>query len=248
MGVAAAGDLVRLFAQSAGTLVLVGQGTADASNHWSITTAALANGNYVVSVTASGNGLPDQSLTIGSLVIDTVSPVITNVVLRPGKGQLWITFQDDHTGMYQPSLLSAANYHVSRFLSPFVPRNVKVTRVRTIAPVNPQSPQTVVLTLNHGRPITHARFRVTVSGSGITDRARNYLDGAFSGRFPTGNGHPPSNFDGRIDFNGHRVVPVRPLHPVAAKTFHANDLKHRLPGGPLIRSPVRDSQRIQITP
>ena len=48
----------------------------------------LANGNYVVSVTASGNDAPDQSVTIGSLVIDTVSPVITNVVLRPGEGQL----------------------------------------------------------------------------------------------------------------------------------------------------------------
>src|SRR5262249_37017838 len=61
-------------------------------------------------------------------------------------------------------------------------------------PARPTDPQTVVMTINGGLRILHARYLQVVFAGGIRDVAGNALDGSFFGRFPTGSGQPGSNF------------------------------------------------------
>ncbi|MEJ7639944.1 MAG: Ig-like domain-containing protein, partial [Singulisphaera sp.] len=86
-GITDAGETVRLFAQRTDEAapVLVGQAVADANNVWSITTSALADGQYAITATTT-DALGDTSTprpiltteTVGPLVIDTVAPRVVD--------------------------------------------------------------------------------------------------------------------------------------------------------------------------
>ena len=78
---------------------------------------ALANGSYTVIAQAvdqsGGTNAQTQLLpsgTTGPLIIDTVGPTVTNVVFARLSGSVYVTFQDNLSGLAMSTLVNGANY------------------------------------------------------------------------------------------------------------------------------------------
>src|SRR5262249_23184845 len=149
-------------------------------------------------------GMTQATASLGTVVIDTVGPRITNLVFDRGSGRMLVTFQDNLSGLDQHQLRDGANYHlVGRPLSRKipVPHVILVTSISVSTATTPTDPQTSTVIFNNGRVLPGGRYLITVnSGSidahrnGIEDVAGNAMDGEFYGTFPTGNGRPGGNF------------------------------------------------------
>jgi PKD repeat protein len=232
-------SIIRLFASPAagGNAVLLGQTAADAGGAWQITSSLLADGSYIVFATAldpSGHNPTETTILPAAhpLVVDTVGPTVTGVVIDRARGQVAITFQDDRSGLDQAALRNPVSYIVT------TPRSaasgaLRVTRVTLLGAASPTAPVKAVLTLSGGRPLPSATYTVTVrSARGtlrIRDLAGNALDGEFAGTFPSGDGTPGGNFVARLDSVSHRVLAAAPARVLAAAAMRPG-LKGHLAG------------------
>jgi len=163
-------------------------GFAKADGSWSLTSNKLPDDSYQISfqsVDGGGGGAsPVVPLTSAAkpLVIATAGPVITSVVYSTGARQIAINFEDA-VGLDPTTLSNSAFYSVTG-------NGVSIASI-TATPMGTNA--TVVLKLRGGRRLPR-NVRLTVIAGGIADVAGSALDGAFLGVFPTGNGHPGSNF------------------------------------------------------
>ncbi len=244
-GTTGAGLSVILYAQlvsAPGVLKQVGSTTADAAGNYSVTSSALADGTYAFSVTAyRANGLSTGTVNAGNLLIDTVAPVITGAVLIPKTGQIYLTYQDNSSGMNLASLANVANYSFTRPTSS-TPRAYAITAATLVPPASSTNgPVTVVLTVANGHRILHGRYLLAALSGGITDVAGNALDGAYTSTFPTGDGVQGSAFNALFLNNGFkqntavptdRFVPVLTRSVVSAKVHVATAKPH----GPLVHT------------
>ena len=153
-GTTSPGFTVWLYAQQgAGPVIAVGQATADAAGDYSVTSAPLPDGLYTFSVTAyRADGSSTGSINAGSLLIDTVPPVITDVFMNPKSGQIYITFVDAGSGMNLGSLANRANYSFTKRDS-LTPAAYRISSVTVEPPVpTAAGPVTVVLKVAHRGP------------------------------------------------------------------------------------------------
>ena len=128
-GTAPAGLEVRLMAQRDGqaTPVAVGMTRADSAGHFAVTSVQLADGFYHFFAEAFGrDGRSTGRVAVGDLLIDTVAPRITGARLGPQAGQIVVSYHDDASGLEASSVLTAANYAVSRL--PLRPRRSIMAR------------------------------------------------------------------------------------------------------------------------
>jgi hypothetical protein len=210
---------IQLFAAPAGTTsyAFVGQGTTGAGGAWSITSSLLADGKYTIlarEIDGSGNVIATDTILPnagqGPLVIDTVGPRVTGVVLDRLHGQVDITFSDNLSGLDFAELDNSANYLFGRRGAPVTAYQVTgISALSTAA--DPES--AVILTINGGKPLRGGVYNFTIfSGSGATgvrDVAGNALDGEFYGTFPSGDGRPGGNFVAVIDTVHHLIFPPK---------------------------------------
>jgi hypothetical protein len=224
--------------------VQVGVTTADSNGNYTVTSSTLADGSYVFSVTALGpNGKSSGPVTAGSLLIDTVSPVVTSVIMIPKTGQIYVTYQDNASGMDLATLTNTLNYSFTR--PSYHPRGYKITGAKLIPPMSSGSaPVTVALKVANGQRIEHGKYLFSILSGGILDVAGNELEGAYNGTFPSGDGVAGSRFNAQFLNHGFKPnVPVATgeFVPVISKTpksveaarAHAHTAK---PGGPLAHS------------
>lgn len=216
---------VSLYAQAAGgPAILMGQAVSTATGAWSITSTPLAQGVYSVYATvvdqfgatrATAQLLPNSQQ--GPLTIETSNPEITGVSLDRAKGQISITYSGGPGGLNQASLISGANYRMSKrnaYLAPNL-----VSQIWTTAPATPTGSQTVTLQLNHGRPLPNGYYYLTVDSGGIQDAAGNPLNGLFTGALPTGASQAGGNFLGQFVLSPRKTEGPLPV-TVAADPLH----------------------------
>ncbi len=228
---------VYLYGRPAGTNQVpgvIGQTVADSSGNYSITSIPLANGQYEFFVQAfRPDGRSTGLVNAGLLTIDTASPVVTNAILNPQTGQIEVTFQDERSGMAQPTLTNLNNYtFVKQYTG--APRAFAITNAQPLPITGPTVPQTVVLDSSAGRPIQHGRYLFAVLASGVTDVAGNALDGEFNGSFPTGNNVPGGDFNAQFQVNSRGTSPALPTNePIPVITSPAQVSQLVIPTGPV---------------
>jgi hypothetical protein len=199
----------------------IGQGQADSSGNWSITSNHLADNSYTITATAVdqfGKATTTAPVPIqtaannGPLVIDTVGARVTGLTFDRLTGTLVFTFLDDRSGMLTQSLNDAANYvfnnQRARPLGKYI-----VTSITTTGNPSGAGPQNVTIIINHGR-LLRGFFQITALSkspekpSGIQDLAGNALDGEFYGAgSASGNGVPGGNFVANLNDFHHFVFP-----------------------------------------
>jgi VCBS repeat-containing protein/autotransporter-associated beta strand protein len=204
---------------SGATPMQVGTTTADSQGNWRITSNLLPDGHYEVLAAAfRPNGQSTgQVISFGELTVDTVAPRVDAAVLSPKTGQVYISFQDNMSGMAQPNIGNAANYSFAKIYT-HAPRAFAVNTATPLPSADPTAPQTVVLDVFGGRGARHGRYlfaalsgEATPNGQGgISDVAGNALDGEFSGNFPSGNGQAGGDFDAQFNTNGNDITIAAP--------------------------------------
>jgi len=222
-----AGANVFLYAQRVGTsgLVLIGQGVSDGSKRWNITSDFLNDGRYNIFVQAEdSDGNTVSSLTpvalpsgvVGPITIDTVGPKVTNVAFARLTGQVFVTYQDERSGLKQASLIDANNYAFTKLSGPGHVSKFRVNLISAV-PRGPLStvPQTVGLTFNDARQIRGGSYQFTVRSAsskvrnGVQDVAGNAMDGEFYGFFPSGNNVRGGNFVAILDAKHNQIFPPK---------------------------------------
>ncbi len=212
-----------------GPLVLVGQGQANNSGAWSVTTnTALTDGLY--DFYAQGTDWAGQTYSalafLGGATIDTKGPKITGMNFMRVQGQISYTIQDYGananmgSGVVIASLMDANNY---LFTKAHVERSdaYKVTSI-TVTPATLAGAQTVTLTINHGHYLRGGRYYITIKSlsdantSGIRDLAGNALDGEFYNYFPSGNNVNGGNFVAELNAIHHIIY--EPVSTVGTAT------------------------------
>jgi hypothetical protein len=205
--------------QGTSSRVLIGVTQADSSGAWKLTSSALPDGKYTITVhavdqfgktTADKTILPNSKQ--GPLVIDTVAPKVTNVVFTPHTGTVYVTFQDNLSGMLRKTLVDASNYnltgvstfvHIGTFTVTSILTGPATTPKNFVpAPVtDPTAPIMVAIQFNKGHVLKDGHYLFTIFSGirGVTDVACNPLDGEFYGKFPSGNNKPGGNFVAELD-------------------------------------------------
>jgi len=187
----------------------IGQTQAGGDGSWNITSDRLADGSYTISATAvdqSGHTTTTAPVTIAApLVIDTVGPRVIDVNFQRLTGQVFITFQDDRSGMLIQSLVDAANFTFNK-QHHRPPGKYIVTGLSVSGGQSPTDLQTVDVTINGGKRIRGGFYTITAHAAsvlktaGIQDLAGNGLDGEFYGpRSASGNGVPGGDFVANIN-------------------------------------------------
>jgi photosystem II stability/assembly factor-like uncharacterized protein len=219
LGQAAPGAIIRLFADAAGS-VLIGQGVADSTGAWGVSTNPLADGVYSFFASAAD---PDGNLislmrpllpsgSRGPLVIDTAGPKIDSVALDPRTGIFRVVFRGDLLSDVDPAaLINPANYSLSR-PSGRNRRNFAVTSL-TVGPDASPVANTVMITFNNGRPVRPGRYVLTISAAGLVDRAGNPLDERSFVPFPGVPAVPGRDFVAQITTDGRTASAPRPFVP-----------------------------------
>jgi hypothetical protein len=189
--------------------VPVGTATSDPSGNFAVQSQLLADGSYSFRVEAvRADGTSTGSVGAGNLEIDTVSPRVTGAVMIPTTGQIYVTYQDDRSGMAQSTVVNTGNYSLTR--PTFMPRFYQITAAKFVPPASTTGPVTVALKSAMGSRIPHGRYLFAILSGGVTDVAGNLLDGHFNGQFPSGNGAPGSQFDAIFPNQGYAPVTARP--------------------------------------
>ena len=182
-GTAELSDIVTLTAIRAGvgTPILIGTVQSGADGTWSITTVPLLDGTYTVTANAAdAAGRPSTfPVTFSTLVIDTVAPRITGVSLNPKLGKVFVTFQDDRSGLIDAELSNLGNYALSLPGKGLIP----ITGI-TVSPGSGSDPRLVTLDValgsagkRHGARA--ARYTLSIAGHNFTDAAGNALSEQF---------------------------------------------------------------------
>ena len=198
---------VSLFAAAigGGPLVPIGQVQAGSDGSWNaISNVPLADGSYVITATAVdqfGMTTAGPTTITSNLVIDTVGPVITNVVWNRLNGQVDYVIQDPSpgSGVDVASLLNSANYEFTKVhANKAFPGKWIVTNIGVTPGAAPLS-YDVAVTFNDGATIRGGFYIFTIrdssnGDSSVQDLAENHLDGVFYGSFPSGNGVNGSDF------------------------------------------------------
>jgi hypothetical protein len=207
-GHAAPGSTVVLLSQArGGGPAEVGRAQADSFGQWSITAGVQPDGETGFWATLDQPGAP--TITLGSLVIDTVGPQIATIAVRPRTGRLVLGIQDDRSGLDDSTLGSFGNYELRQLRRPRA--RFAVTAV-TAGPAGPANVRPVVVQFNGGRRLAAGRrYVLTVRSGGIADRAGNPLDGEFSASLPSGNGAPGGDFQARLPITSNASRRPRPL-------------------------------------
>jgi len=148
--------------------------------------------------------------TTGPLIIDTVGPTVTNVVFARLSGSVYVTFQDNRSGLAQTTLIDGANYMLNKLVHG-KPGQFLSSTITSAAAASPTAPQQVKITFNGGRSIRGGQYLLTILSAGITDVAGNALDGEFYGSFPSGNGTPGGNFSAGLDAIHNTVFAPSPI-------------------------------------
>jgi hypothetical protein len=206
-----------------GSAAPIGQGEADSSGYWTITSNHLADGSYTITASAVdqyGKTTTPAPVAIqtaansGPLVIDTIGPRVTGVSFDRLTGTIRVSFGDDLAGLLASTLGDANNYQLTR---PHTrPGHFLVTGLST-TPGGGSGPQDVTVLLNGGRSIKGGRFTFTIRSaapgnvSGVSDLAGNPLDGEFYGTFPSGNGRPGGDFVAQLEAFHNVVKPPATL-------------------------------------
>jgi hypothetical protein len=225
VGGATPGDVVEVFETPGGSSaapVLIATGVANSAGAWAATVAGspMADGSYQITATASNSGGASASKSLGTVVIDTVSPVITNVVFNRQRGEMDVYFQDGLSGINLTDLSNGANYQISAN-----PLNNSIAVRKTIIPTSvtviPAATATgvdeVIVTFNHGKPLRVGHYTFQVTGAGIHDVSGNMLSGQFYGSYPTGGTDPGSNYVAQITAYPRRTLGAFPIKSGYAK-------------------------------
>ncbi|WP_406695275.1 DUF4394 domain-containing protein [Singulisphaera sp. Ch08] len=211
VGTAQPGSVVRIYiGNDPATRRLIASAVTDAAGSWVATVLQpLADGTYanITGEATSRTGTTSGALILNPLVIDTVGPKVTDLILDRLSGRIGVAFQDDRSGLDQIGLIDGANYRFAGVVLVGARRNtpILITSATTTASTDPTAAQSVTLTLNRGRQIRGGKFTFTILSGGIQDVAGNGLDGDFYGIFPSGNNQPGGDFVARVD-SIHRVV------------------------------------------
>lgn len=153
------GATVEVFAAPAGSASqpgrLIATGTADGSGVWSATTVnhPMADGTYTITgeaVNSAGTLLATASL--GTVVVDTIGPVVDLVTFNRSKATAVITYQDNLSGLDLASISNLAFYHLSA-----EPLSNRVRQPRLVVPKSvsvapgtaPTSPDVVTVVFPH---------------------------------------------------------------------------------------------------
>jgi large repetitive protein len=221
------GTTVEVFATPSGSAVTPGSqiaiGAANSAGYWSATVVntPLTDGSYTI--TAEAVNTSDHVLataSLGTVVIDTVAPVITTLTFDRFDDTVTVTYQDNLSGMDYASIANSAFYHLSA--KPLaadvpVPKMLLPTSISIIPGATPTSPEVVSVVFNHGRPVRGGRYLIVIDSgtgnTGVQDIAGNALDGNFYGSFPSGDGLPGGDFVASIDTFHNNIV----LAPVPVK-------------------------------
>ncbi len=229
VGGATPGAVIEVYVTPTGSTaspVPIASGVANSAGAWAATVVGspLAQGSYQVSATATTSG-GSVSLGLGTVVIDTSAPVITNIVFKRLRGELDVYFQDNLAGMSLPALSNGASYQLSaRPLNNRIPvrKMIVPTSVTVIAGATPTSVDEAVVVFNHGKALNPGHYTVQVLAAGMFDVAGNLLAGRFYGSYPTGNGAPGTNYVAQFT-----AFPARTL---AAFPFQAGYARPKMPG------------------
>ena len=223
-GITTPGTTVEVFAAPLGSNASPGSmiaiGVANAAGYWTATVenTPLADGSYTITalaVNSAGDVLNTASL--GTVVIDTVGPVITALSFNRFDDTLTATYQDNLSGLATASIENGVfDQFSAKPLSRKVPvpKLLLVTRLVVTPGASPTDPVEVQVVFNHGRTVRGGRYSIVIDSgsgdSGVHDVAGNALDGNFYGTFPSGDGLPGGNFDASIvTFHNHiTLAPV----------------------------------------
>ncbi len=226
-GTSEPGTIIKLYAAKDGANnTLVGTGVAGADGAWSIRSSPLVDGAYLVTATATDPDAPTEVtgpvVLLGgvdpsrpALVIDTVGPVITEVIFRRALGKIIIAFQDFGGGITTANINDGINYSFTQYAKASFPPNL-VTSFSVLQNTTTHNPIEMDLFINHGHPLRSGRYILNVKSSGITDIAGNHLDGAFYGYLPTGNHKPGVDFQALLISN--RSATFAPLPTTTSAT------------------------------
>jgi hypothetical protein len=227
VGNATPGAVIQVFAVPTGSSaspVQIATGVANVAGAWSATVVSspMADGSYRITSAATAGG-GTSSASLGTVMIDTVSPVITNVVFHRLSGEMDVFFQDNLSGLNLADLANGANYQVSATpLNSSIPvRKVIIPSSITVIP-SANGIDEAIIKLNNGKPLRGGHYTIKILAAGIADIAGNALDGRFYGSLPSGNGGSGSNFVAQIT-----AMPTKVLAPFPIQTGYAK------PAGPV---------------
>ncbi len=203
-GTSESSDIVTLTATRAGvgSPIFLGATRAAADGTWSITTVPLLDGSYKVTANAADSaGNPSTfPVTFPTLVVDTIAPRITGVSLNPKLGKVFITFQDDRSGLIDAALSNVTNYALSL---PARKGSIPITGI-TISPGSGSDPRLVTLDFalgSAGRRLgaRASRYTLSIAGHNFSDAAGNALSEQFYLSTP---GAPKSGYIAQLVSNG----------------------------------------------
>jgi len=255
---------VTLYAQprAGGSTFVIGQGTANSNDAWSITSnQALADGSYTITAIAVdrfGHTVSATTTIVSDLVIDTVGPKVTDVFFDRLHGQIQVVFQDyggpgnAGVGLDLATVFDANNYSLTKVLHPRL--GAFVVNVISVTPGTTSGAQVATLSINGGQYLRGGFYDFTIHSvsptdrTGVQDIAGNALDGEFYGYFPSGNSHPGGDFVAELDAIHHTIfapktvigmaTPVSPPGALALNTFDPQTVNPgKLPKDP--RHPAR---------
>ncbi|WP_165066256.1 Ig-like domain-containing protein [Paludisphaera rhizosphaerae] len=220
------GSTVALYASlNGGSPFLIGSTSADAAGVWSITpAAALADGGYTISAQAIdsfGHTVGALTTIRSGLVIDTVGPKITNVLLDGWRGQVIVTLEDFGgvsnigSGLAASAVQDANNYVLTKLLAKNTNLRPWLITSISVSPGSTTGEQVATIQFNGGAQIRGGKYLFKALSvdptnlSGIRDIAGNALDGEFYGYFPSGNNVNGGNFVAELDAIHHTVYPPK---------------------------------------
>jgi hypothetical protein len=153
--------------------VLLGQAVANANGAWNLAVGALPDGVYQFSaseIPPTGLPSPMVALTPGSVIIDTVPPVVLAVIAQHGSSVVSVAVRDVLSGLDPTSVTNPANYAL------LVTHGARIhPSTVTIVPnamVRPGDPVTVALQFDRAVRIHEGQ---TIAVGAISDLAGNRL-------------------------------------------------------------------------
>ncbi|WP_435009599.1 hypothetical protein P12x_000857 [Tundrisphaera lichenicola] len=161
-----------------------------------------------------------------SLAAQDLAPRVGYVQFQPLTGRVGVTFTGDLSGIDPSVLTNPANYSLVPLKVKATPPAVnpsrpgvgvvliptyKVTGVSLTPPQAPGDPQYAVVVINNNQPLRPGTYRFKIKAAGIVNSSGVALEGAYRGLFPSGNGHPGTNFVADLTVVNNTVLPAAPV-------------------------------------
>jgi hypothetical protein len=216
------GTTVEVFAtpsdsSTPGTQIAIG--TANSAGAWSATVVntPLTDGSYSITAEAINSfGTVLNTAALGSVVVDTVGPVITSSSFDRFTDTVTVTYQDNLSGLDYASIANEAFYHLSaKPVSPkvAVPKLLLPTSITVTPGATATAPEVVSVVFNNGHAVRAGIYLIVIdsggSDTGVQDVAGNALAANFSGTFPSGDGLPGGDFHALIWASRNKVMVTR---------------------------------------